>query len=275
MPHDFDNSPTADIILRSAGSKVVEFKAHRTILSMTSPVFETMFSLPQPGVQKSLPFCDLSEDANTIEALLKFIYPVEDPNLRSLEELAPVLDAAMKYEIAVALYRLRKILVQPDLVEKDPLQAYAIATRWGFEEEMKITSGYTLGLDIINSPTADTLDGVSTSNYRRLLIFHLERAQGAQRMLDDVAPRNPVCSPCRAYVERWHEEFKRKAREELSLRPTSKVVCSFEFLGPIVDGIEGEGCSLNSCKRGGRKLETFRSYLEALKKRIDMLPNTI
>lgn len=197
------------------------------------------------------------------------------PNLRSLDELAPVLDAAMKYEIAVALSRLRKMLVQPDLLQKDPLQAYAIATRWGFEEEMKRASGYTLGLDIINSPTADTLNAISTANYRRLLIFHLERAQGAQRLLDDVSPRNPVCSACRAYVEKWHEEFKRKARDELSLRPTSKVVCSLDFLGPIVDAIEGGECTMNSCRRGGRKLETYRFYLEALRTRIDMLPNTI
>jgi len=78
MSHYFDNSPTADIILRSGGPKVVEFRAHRVILSIASPVFETMFSLPQPGAEKSLPVCDLSEDANTLEVLLRLIYPVEE-----------------------------------------------------------------------------------------------------------------------------------------------------------------------------------------------------
>ena len=195
--------------------------------------------------------------------------------MRSLDELAPILDAAMKYEIAVALSRLRKMLVQPDLLEKAPLQAFAIATRWGFEEEMKIASGPTLGLDIINSPSADPLNGISTADYRRLLIFHLERAQSAQRMLEDVSPRNPVCSACRAYVEKWHEEFKRRAKEELSLQPTSSVICSFDFLGPIADAIEAGDCGMTSCRKGGRKLETYRYYLEALRKRIDTLPNTI
>lgn len=195
--------------------------------------------------------------------------------MKSLDELAPILDAAMKYEIAVAIFRLRKMLVQPDLLEKAPLQSYAIATRWGFEEEMKVASGYTLGLDIINSPSADALNGISTVHYRRLLIFHLERAQRAQRMLDDITPRNPVCSACRAYVDKWHEEFKRRAREELSLRPTSSVICSFDFLAQVADGIEAGECVLTSCRRGGRKLETYKSYLEALRKRIDTLPNTI
>lgn len=182
----------------------------------------------------------------------------------------------MKYEIAVTLSRLRKTLVQPDLLEKAPLQAYAIATRFGFEEEMKIASGYTLGWDIINSPSADPLNSVPTVDYRRLLRFHVERARAAEQLLDDITPRNPVCSACRTYVERWHEVFKKKAREELSLRPMSGVVCSFDFLGPIVDAIEGGECSMNSsCRRAGRKLETYRSYLEVLRKRIDMLPNTI
>lgn len=78
MPHDFDNSHTADIILRSSGPKSVEFRAHRVILSIASPVFETMFSLPQPVADKSLPVCDLSEDANTVEVLLRLIYPMEE-----------------------------------------------------------------------------------------------------------------------------------------------------------------------------------------------------
>jgi hypothetical protein len=79
MPHDFNDSPTADIILRSGGTKAaVEFRAHRAILSIASPVFETMFSLPQPGAEKTLPVCDLSEDSNTLQALLKFVYPVEE-----------------------------------------------------------------------------------------------------------------------------------------------------------------------------------------------------
>lgn len=78
MPRDFDNSPTADIILRSSGPKSVEFRAHRVILSIASPIFETMFSLPQPGGDRSIPVCDLSEDANTVDALLRFVYPVEE-----------------------------------------------------------------------------------------------------------------------------------------------------------------------------------------------------
>ena len=78
MSHDFSNSATADIILRSGGPKAVEFRAHRAILAIASPVFELMFSLPQPGTEKSLPVCDLSEDAKTVDGLLRLIYPVEE-----------------------------------------------------------------------------------------------------------------------------------------------------------------------------------------------------
>jgi len=197
------------------------------------------------------------------------------PDLTSLDQLSPILDAAEKYQIAGATHRLRKILVRPELLEKAPLHAYTIATRWGFEEEMKIISGYTLGHDMINSPSADVLNGIPAIDYRRLLIFHLESARSAQQILEDVSPRNPVCSVCRAYVDKWHEEFKRKAKEELSLQPTSKVICSFDFLGPILDGIDPGECSMSSCRKGGRKIETYRFYFEALRRRIDMLPKAM
>jgi len=78
MPHDFDNSSTGDVILRSGGPKVAEFRVHKVILSIASPVFEEMFSLPQPATEEDLPVCDIFEDAATVEALLRLVYPVEE-----------------------------------------------------------------------------------------------------------------------------------------------------------------------------------------------------
>lgn len=288
--YKFD-APDADLILRSGGQKSTEYRVHRCILAMVrfdyasrysvnvyqaSPVFHTMFSLPQAeSANKSVPVVDLSENAITLDALLRLLYPVEDPVFDNLADLGPVIDTAMKYEINVVLTRLRSILVSPIFLEKQPLQVYAIATNWEFEEEMKLASGHTLGVDIINSPSADTLNHITTSHYRRLLLFHLERAAKAQQVLEDVFPKQPTCSACRQYVDGWHKAYKQKARDELSLRPTSSVICSFDFIAPIADAMDSADCSMNSCRKGGRKLEVYRSFLENLKKRIDELPSTI
>jgi hypothetical protein len=245
-------------------------------IDQSSPVFSTMFSLPQAeSAKKTLPVVDMSENRTTLDALLRLLYPVEDPVFKTLDDLGPVIDAAMKYEITVVLSRLRAILVSPVFLDTQPLQVYAIATHWEFEEEMRLASGHTLGVDIINSPTADSLNHIATSHYRRLLIFHLERAAKAQSVLDDVFPKQPMCSACRKYVDQWHKVYKNRAKDELSLRPTSTLVCSFDFIAPIADSIDSEDCALASCKKGGRKLEVFRSFLENLKRRIDEIPSTI
>ena len=64
----FDHS-LADVILRS--SDKIDFRVFKLFLSLASPVFETMFSLPQPtegvnpdeGTTDKLPVMPLSEDA--------------------------------------------------------------------------------------------------------------------------------------------------------------------------------------------------------------------
>jgi BTB/POZ domain len=247
------------------------------MLALSSPVFSTMFSLPQSESARKqvLPVVDLSEGRATLDALLRVIYPIADPKFETLDDLGPVIDAAMKYEITFALTRLRSFLVSPRFLKNQPLRVYAIATHWGFEEEMKTASGYTLGVDIINSPSADTLNNIATAHYRRLLIFHLERAAKAQQILEDVSPARGTCSACRGYIERWHEAYKAKAKDELSVRPTSTVVCSFDFIAPIADSIEVAECGMSSCRKSGRKLEMYRSFLQVLKDRIDDLPTTI
>jgi hypothetical protein len=51
-----------------------------------------MFNLPQ-GKKIST-----SETSAVLNTLLRFVYPVLDPTITSFEELAPVLEAAIKYD---------------------------------------------------------------------------------------------------------------------------------------------------------------------------------
>ena len=170
--------------------------------------------------------------------------------------------------------RLRKILVQQAFLEESPLQVYTIAARCGFGEEMKIASGYTLGVYIIDSPPTD-IEGLSAIDYRCLLQFHQRRARSALQLLGDVIPQGSACSGCRSYVMGWHEEYKRKAKGELALRPKSDTICSPSFLAPIIDEFETEKCSAESCRRAGGRYQHHLSYLETLKKRIDLLPGAV
>ncbi|KAJ7911889.1 hypothetical protein B0H13DRAFT_2327867 [Mycena leptocephala] len=58
------DSPTADVILSSSDG--VNFRAHRVVLSLLSPVFGDMFQLPQPRGDTSIPQIHLAEDVGNL-----------------------------------------------------------------------------------------------------------------------------------------------------------------------------------------------------------------
>lgn len=89
-----------------------DFKFHvrSSILSLASPIFNDMLSLPQPAsVEKdevsapavtSLPSISLSETGEVIDLLLRYSYPVSTPrNGIDFDTLASVLSASEKYEM--------------------------------------------------------------------------------------------------------------------------------------------------------------------------------
>jgi hypothetical protein len=124
---------------------------------MSSAVFRTMLSLPQPATEGNLPVVDLPETAATIETLLRFMYPIEDPEISSLSALSGVLASAIKYEASVVAIRLRKLLISEEFLKADPFHVYAIAARYELNEEVVIAARRTLSVDILHSPQlADT-----------------------------------------------------------------------------------------------------------------------
>jgi hypothetical protein len=153
--HPF-TKPSADVILRSTDG--VKFNVHKLLLSEASPYFEDMFSSSQPTEDEpivggpaaihdqatevtqsqstiandtysasgsKLLVVDLTEDANTIEHLLRLIYPITDPVLDSLDEVVAVMAAADKYRMDEALVISQRKLL--GFAEREPLRVFAIA----------------------------------------------------------------------------------------------------------------------------------------------------
>ena len=142
------NKPTADIILRS--SDAVDFRVHKLILSEASPVFEGMFSIPQPAPSASDPstvdglaVVPFAETGATLTLLFEICYPMPDPALDTLQKVDDVLAAALKYDIDAALALARTRLVDPHLLKVEPFMVYAVASRHQLraetEEAMKAT----------------------------------------------------------------------------------------------------------------------------------------
>ncbi|KAI9458183.1 hypothetical protein BJY52DRAFT_1186990 [Lactarius psammicola] len=96
------------------------------ILSMASPVFETMFSLPQPQIvtdvsqfEGSPSVINPAENGAVLANLLMVIYPVNPIEPRSLGDFAGTIMAAKKYEMAVPFHRLDQDFAQ--LVQWTPV----------------------------------------------------------------------------------------------------------------------------------------------------------
>ncbi|TFY79738.1 hypothetical protein EWM64_g4268 [Hericium alpestre] len=273
-PNTFNDSPGADVIVRSGGEDPVDFLAHKCILSAASPFFMTMFSLPQAQQTPSLsplPVIEMSEEAFILEPLLQFIYPIPDPPVSSLDTLVSLLCAATKYDMSGVISRLRELLVSPNFLRESPVRVFAIASRFELEEEAKRASQHTLHINVLDCPLSDDLKHVTAFSYYRLLDLHRRRAEAAQKLL--VMGDGVKCMQCNGQgytsfaAPKWWVEFKERAREELRVRPTTKVIFSLGFLAEVANA--------SGCQRCAGSILASYTFLDALKARIDELPSTI
>jgi hypothetical protein len=125
----FDD-PNADHVFTIQSSDGVQFHTHRCILTLASPVFRDMLSLPQPTVSADTNRADipeLSEDSVVLHTLLSCCDPRIQPDLASLrlEDVVKTLHAGIKYQMKyVGPMLLPQIKAH---ITKVPLQVYAIA----------------------------------------------------------------------------------------------------------------------------------------------------
>ena len=80
--------PDANIIIRS--SDLGYFRLHKSVLSLVSPIFKDLLSIPQPSDGETvdgLPVVQLSEDSELLNSLISILYPVGRVIPRSYEKV--------------------------------------------------------------------------------------------------------------------------------------------------------------------------------------------
>jgi len=192
-PYEFD-APDADAILRSSDGK--ELRVHQLILSLSSPVFQGMFSLPQPADMSSeIPSVDVPEPSDTLQPFIQYLYPRTPPRLPDISMWEALYAIADKYAAEVITALLRDMLI-PRFLETSPLRVYALASRWGFEEEAKIASTRTLTIDISKDfprEDAELMGGVAC---QQLSLLHLNRREAARAWIADHPLPTPTDFSC-------------------------------------------------------------------------------
>ena len=183
MAAEWNNPPDADIILRASGGK--EFHAHKLILSLASPVFRGMFSVPQPPPIEStqLPIIEVSDPPEALEMFLQIIYPTHNPLINNVGTLASVLRLADKYD-AKAVLDVHKDYLLSTPSDFPPIQTYAILCACGREKEAGAAARR------VSFPSLDTLDSnpllrlITTTQYQRLLSFMTVRDQTMREIVN-------------------------------------------------------------------------------------------
>jgi len=197
----------ADVILRSSDKEPVDFRTFKLLLSLSSPFFAEIFTLPQPtgtplysdecaDTSRGIAVVQMAEDRETLRLLLGLCLPVsvnEIPRFSHLLEIQKVAEAACKFEMDGVLKYLRGQLVLPRFIESQPLRVFAIAYRYGWDLEARKAARYTLRHPM-NTPFVSELEFISGATFYRLQEYH--------RMCGEVASSRALLQPALA---EWHD----------------------------------------------------------------------
>jgi len=241
----FFNDADADIIVRARDGSL--FKLHKIILKRVSSIFEDTFDIGTPqspsivddrDTVDGIAVVDLTEDERTLEILFRLCYPMSSPELATLEDVAQVLKASMKYEMELISDHTRKLW--PSIAATDPLRAFAIACIMNLRTEATLAARLTLERDIwpLQPPLAAELKLISADTIIRLQHYHRRCGSAAHRCASDPQRCAQVydsasCSHCQGKgsagtqgirMRDWFANYTRRAASALVVRPSSSTV---------------------------------------------------
>ena len=179
----FRADPSADVIIRTEGA--VDFRAHKCILSLASPIFKDMFAVPQPptGTPGVLPHIDVQDLPGAWENILRTIYPMLNPTIDNLDDLECFLLTAKKYEMQCVIDSYKPCFEDQVFIQSDPLRLYAIACACGFEEQAKYVARRAKHQTVVGRSGVGDLKGLTLDSYHRFVSFLAERDNQWHRTL--------------------------------------------------------------------------------------------
>ncbi|KAI0086295.1 hypothetical protein BDY19DRAFT_960739 [Irpex rosettiformis] len=139
------------------------------------PASRKMLSMASDTFGDGPDIIDVQEHSETIDALLSFLYPINDPTIKTIEANVAILEAAKKYGMSLVQERAREQLEIK--AKSQPLQVYAIAlskARASLEDEIRMAAKFSLmhALDPWSETLPIEFEHVSGRDYARLLDYH-------------------------------------------------------------------------------------------------------
>jgi hypothetical protein len=273
----FDN-PDAELIIRSSDN--VDFRVFKSFLSVTSSVFKDMFAFPQgpAGVtgqemRDGLAVIQITEGSRIVETLLRFCFPnilTPVPDLKTMDEMLPMLEVSIKYGIGILEKRVREALFSPPVVKMGAMKLFVIAYQHGWETEMRIAAEYTLCEPAWERLYVVELESITGGDLHRLQLYRLNCTTAAIQVATTFewypagSPRWWQCSSCedatneilfgtvygglqRAKPVGWWVRYMKAAAKELAKRPFGNTVLDAKMVDRALQ--EADNCPNCSQKK--------------------------
>lgn len=264
----FDDA-SADIILRS--NDKVDFDVHKLILSIASPIFKDMFTLPPPGshsglgagrdeVKQGLPVVLVDDDERSLNLMLHFCYPLPDPPLDDFEDMKKILRIAHKYQLENVRSALISRLMQ--FAQEQPERVFAIAWAYEMKDVSVAAAKHTLRQPFLPGPDIVEFLSISGMAIQKLLQYQRACIASVQQLVSDktwiTAEDLPGClstiCECGGQSDTmannviimsriWWWEYMGRAQVALKTRPCASTVTSLELISPsLMDAAECTAC---------------------------------
>jgi hypothetical protein len=177
--------PDANFILRS--SDQVNFRVHKGVLAMSSPIFKDLLSLPQPPLDElvdGLPVVQVPENAELLNCLVSLLYPVPHVIPGSYKTVFALLAACQKYDMVLMQSCIRdevKCRSFPEPQGTQVFSACAIASSMGLDPEMEHAARLTLDLPMTFESLGEELRSFTGQALRDLILYRAANLQAHQK----------------------------------------------------------------------------------------------
>ena len=185
----FDNDPNADIVLLTIDK--IHFFTHKLLLSLVSPVFQTMFSLPSDSTQETYDgrsCVAVADDSQRVFHFLSWCDPRCTDRSTQVADLVLVLEMADKYGADVVIKHVENfLLVSVEVVKANPLLIFAISARFRCNKVALLAARHAVAIPLQNWPLLSELEHISALTFQKLVLYQkkcVDEARGAALFFD-------------------------------------------------------------------------------------------
>ena len=229
------NNPDAGFAIRTELTNTI-FYVPLFLLVSASTFFDSLRSSEELVVPES--------DA-TMETILRFVYPVPDPVLQDMNDVSDALAASLRYNIPYVTNRLRHILVSPRFMSLEPVRIYAIARRYGLNEEANLAAQHALRFPL-DWPAYEEFEHINGKMYHELVVLHRETSRTLVRILQDHPKTTEIfCHSRCTSPASWWFQYADAAILKLSEAPLSDEIFTLQFLSTMA--LQKPGFSCKAC----------------------------